>query len=78
MSHCVYTYAAVVRQGRSSIWSLRVSEPGGELERALTVEVHNATRRVVQARGRHNRSWTADERVVLKRWAEEHSLRLGV
>jgi hypothetical protein len=73
MRHCVYGYTAFVQQGRSSIWSVKVSE-GAEVRRAITVEVHNATREIVQARGLHNRMPNPQERFVLTRWARESDL----
>jgi hypothetical protein len=64
MSHCVYSYGRWISAGRSSIWS--VQRDG---ERVLTVEVDNRTRRVVQVRGRFNRSAAAVEASVVSRWA---------
>jgi hypothetical protein len=37
-------------------------------ERRFTVELDPLTRRVVQARGSHNRVCTAEEQQVLTRW----------
>ena len=73
-SHCVYSYAGSIEAGLISIWSLNVNE-----EKAITVEVRNDIRRIVQARGRFNRQATAREFTVLTQWAGMNDLeiRLG-
>jgi len=77
MSHCVFSYADLVSTGVCSIWSLRTGY-GPATERAITFEVRNAQRKVVQARGRANRAPSEEERSVLARWAREHGLRLSI
>lgn len=77
MSHCVFSYADLVISGACSIWVLRTGH-GPELERALTFEVRNGARKVVQARGYANRQPTDAERSILTRWASEHRLRVAV
>lgn len=69
LRHCVATYYAAAATGRISLWSLRC-----EGERALTVEVLNAERSIVQARGLHNRLATDAERAALERWASEQQI----
>jgi hypothetical protein len=76
MSHCVFGYYHQVVHGESSIWSLRLGS-GPDARRAVTLEVRNASRRIVQARGFGNRNPTPDERWVLRRWAEEHDLKVA-
>jgi hypothetical protein len=76
MEHCVASYAGYVASGYCSIWSVRVSDrTKPKAERALTLEVRNATREIVQARGHCNRLPTPQERRVLQRWAAEHGLK---
>lgn len=75
-SHCVASYEIVVRAGRTSIWSLQVRAPGHDPARVLTVEVHNESRTIVQARGRSNRWPTEQELGILRLWAQENALRL--
>ncbi len=60
-----------VARGEVSIWSVTMEDGRGETGnwRMVTVEVHNASKRVVQARGRHNRLVTPAERRILERWA---------
>ncbi|MGV3719551.1 MAG: PcfJ domain-containing protein [Actinomycetota bacterium] len=77
MRHCVFSYADLALASQCSIWSMKTGH-GGELERALTLEVRNAARKVVQARGCANREPTEEERSILTRWAREHGLRVTV
>ena len=73
MGHCVYSYGYSVSKGQISIWSLSLDG-----ERALTVEVDNAQRQIVQARGLRNRQATNSELTALKRWGERAELALHV
>lgn len=69
LHHCVYSYAGGVERGQCSIWSLRRNG-----ERAITVEVHNASQRIVQARGSCNRSPTPSEMGIVQKWADQAGL----
>jgi hypothetical protein len=71
MRHCVSCYAEDIQEGRSSIWSLRCDGV-----RALTVEVDNKARKVVQARGVCNRDPKPFELGLLRRWAFFNGLTL--
>lgn len=71
MRHCVSLYAARVRNGHCSIWSLRRNGA-----RVLTVEVRNHQGEIVQVRGHCNRRATDHERAVLARWASKTRLSL--
>jgi hypothetical protein len=73
MRHCVSCYAIDIEEGRSSIWSLRCDGV-----RALTVEVENAGRRVVQARGKCNRDPKHLELGIVRRWAIDNGLEVGI
>ncbi len=73
MRHCVYSYAEDIQKGTSSIWSLRRNGA-----RILTVEVWKGGKKVVQARGKCNRSPKKYELNVLGRWAQENGLVLDV
>lgn len=77
MYHCVVSYMALVQSGVASIWSARQEQEDGP-ERVLTIEVRNATRSVVQVRGRRNRYPTKEERNVLKLWAEANGLAVRI
>ena len=77
MSHCVLSYALRVADGQCSIWTMRVRsclEP--RPRRALTIEMVNRSRTIVQARGKLNRLPAPAERAVLEAWAREQRLEL--
>ncbi len=71
LRHCVSSYAPRAAQGMISIWSLRHDD-----KRCLTIEVQNAQRTIVQARGFANRRATPTEREHLRRWARQAGIRL--
>ena len=68
MGHCVAAYWRLCESGLASIWSLSVEDASGQVERLLTLEVRNADRTIVQARGKLNRLPSLDELDVLTRW----------
>lgn len=68
MNHCVASYVSSCRAGRASIWAMEI-EDKSELQKVLTIEVLNTPSRIVQAKGRSNRSPSAQERTVMRRWA---------
>ncbi|HEY1958798.1 MAG TPA: PcfJ domain-containing protein [Polyangiaceae bacterium] len=79
MGHCVFSYAHAAASGATSIWSMTLEDGKGPTGRwaMLTIEVRNATRAVVQARGRFNRLPTRREVTILARWASVNGLRLS-
>ena len=77
MNHCVASYARSCAQGTSSIFSLECTT-GGETTPLLTIQVHSGSRRIGQARGRHNRPALPDELAILARWAAAAGLVLDV
>jgi len=76
MGHCVYSYAWRIEKGDISIWSVQMEDGQGETGRwhMVTVEVRNDLRRIVQAKGRFNRSITPKELQVIRRWANQNNL----
>jgi hypothetical protein len=80
MNHCVYSYAAAIERKQTSIWSMTLEDGRGETGRwaVLTIEVRNALRRVVQARGRFNRTATSEEHAILMRWAGMNGLEISL
>lgn len=54
MSHCVASYSGNCKGGKVSVWSMQVAETGATPRRVMTVSVHNGSRRINQARGKHN------------------------
>ncbi|MBF9143272.1 PcfJ domain-containing protein [Hymenobacter properus] len=71
LHHCVATYLQSCRQGRCGIFSLTVDGA-----RALTLEV-DASRKLVQVRGKHNRWMTAAESKWVNQWLDEARLVLS-
>ena len=63
MRHCVRMYDWKCQRGQAAIF--RLTHNG---KPTLTVELHPASRRIVQARGAYNRMPTAEERAVLRQW----------
>ena len=55
MGHCVASYAGNCKSAvKISVWSMRVAEGDLAPKRVMTVSVHNNSRRINQARGKHN------------------------
>lgn len=56
MHHCVGSYARSCAKGQKSIWTMQVEDGRTHARRrVMTIEVHNARRLIVQARGRCNK-----------------------
>lgn len=72
-SHCVFSYAAAIEHGRTSIWILTKEDIVNNWA-LCTIEVHNQTSRIVQVRGRFNRRPTTKENEILTRWASQKGL----
>jgi hypothetical protein len=71
MRHCVAIYAESIASGGCSIWSLR-----RDGNRALTIEVDNKRRRIVQAKGKCNRRPEDWELRIVERWARENAMKM--
>lgn len=69
MRHCVYSYARNICQGSSSIWTYTWNG-----NRELTIQVLNASRRVVQIRGKANSLPSKSQLSFVKRWMVENGL----
>ena len=63
------SHSATAMTGRISLWSLRCDGV-----RALTLEVYNAERALVQARGLHNRRAIEPEKAAIERWARQEGI----
>jgi PcfJ-like protein len=74
MSHCVYTYLKLCREGRSSIWTLAYTEGSSVLNKTLTIEIRG--NQIVQIRGKVNRLATDLEMDIIKKWAAMAGLRV--
>jgi len=80
MGHCVYSYAWRIEKGDTSIWSVQMEDGHGETGRwhMVTMEVRNDLRRVVQVRGRYNRSMTSKELRIVTKWAGINNLQIAL
>lgn len=80
MGHCVWSYGNHIVSGHTSIWSVVMEDGKGPTGRwhMVTVEVSNNSKRIVQARGRFNRSITSRELQVLTRWANANGLTISL
>ena len=83
MRHCVFSYRAGCKSGKTSIWSVRARfDDTAQYQRLLTVEVDNLRRAIVQVKGKCNKSlssFVGKERMkkageILRRWAREQKL----
>ena len=63
MRHCVATYAARCAAGSSAIVSLQHGS-----SRCITIEINPHTKKIVQARGSHNRAPQAQEQAIIEKW----------
>jgi hypothetical protein len=81
MHHCVYSYQQKCIAGGTSIWSLKVRPASrndqASYTRALTIELANHQKQVVQIRGYANRAMTGDERAIVSKWAATNGLSLS-
>ncbi len=78
LRHCVASYAGCCFAGRSRIWSLRRGRGESPDRSILTIEIHPATGKIVQARGiRNRRAWGKPLR-LLTQWAAREKLRLAI
>ena len=73
MRHCVYSYSSSIVSGKCSIWSLSVKRNDGVYS-VVTIEVENATRRIVQARGPCNRMPEPKAKELIMDWARSSNL----
>ena len=74
LGHCVYSYLYSIQRGRTSIWSMKKGYGSLHNERMVTIEIDNATRKIVQVRGKHNRQPTMSEHDTICAWASEANL----
>ena len=76
MRHCVATYARSCVRGDCSIWAMELSSSEGQAK-VLTLEVRNASKMLVQARGKFNILPTQKERSILHRWAQQAGIAIA-
>ena len=73
MKHCVASYALRVSKRQTTIWSLKVHDRNSHT-RLLTIEVNPNNKKVVQAKGLHNRAPLEPERQIIERWMARENL----
>ncbi len=73
--HCVASYTQACEGGWASIWTLERQGFDG-IQKRLTIELRSG-QRIVQCRGRHNRTATGIEREMVRRWAEQEGLEIS-
>lgn len=81
LRHCVEVYWRRCHAGRCAIFSLARRPAGDEAGKViphLTIEVHRESRRVVQVRGKWNRSPLPFERSIIEEWARRNRLKMAV
>ena len=77
MQHCVASYAHSCARRVTSIWSLQMENHEGR-QRILTVEVRLPSKTMCQARGKRNAMPDAKGKDILRRWAAQEGLKLGI
>jgi hypothetical protein len=75
--HCVYSYSRSIESKQTSIWSMTREDNSGNWH-ALTIEVRNASKMIVQARGMMNRQALGPEANVLSQWAAQNGLTVHI
>ncbi len=75
LRHCVGQYAGRVKNGISSIWSLRRAFEGDDLQPLVTIEYAPHRACIVRAKGYSNRSLRPEELAVIRQWAAVNRIR---
>ena len=75
LRHCIYTYALKCRDGKSTIWSLRLLVNGIE-KRMATIEVDPHKRAIIQTRTKCNRYAGARSQEMIRQWAAVAGLKV--
>jgi hypothetical protein len=74
--HCVAGYVGTCANGRTSIWSMTLSDYAGNFKNLLTVEV-SPSHQIVQCRGKANRLATKQEWLIVERFAFDNKLEIS-
>ena len=75
MRHCVQSYGHACRAEKCAIFSLRTHEMAASTSH-LTIEVNRETRKVVQVRGKWNRTYLPERIPQLREWAAEMEMKI--
>ena len=77
LSHCVYSYKKYCIGKTSYIFSLRCYYLNTPESSLITIEL-NRYNKIVQARGKFNRSVTEEELSIIQMWADENNLLIAI
>jgi len=72
LQHCVFTYKAHCFSGRCYIFSLKAIEEEEQKKPLITIEIRG--KKIVQAKGKHNRQPNDLEKDIIRIWAKERAL----
>jgi hypothetical protein len=72
LHHCVYTYRKECLDGETFIFSLRTIDEKADEFPLITIEV--VSNKILQAKGKFNRSTTEIEKEIIRLWAKENQL----
>ena len=75
LRHCVYTYAFKCREGKTTLWSLRLRVNGIE-KRMATIEADLGKRAIIQTRAKCNRYAGVRSREMIRQWAAATGLKV--
>lgn len=76
MHHCVSTYSASCNSGRSSIWTLELTDSVGLTQKRATLEVQVGSKMMTQARGKYNERLAVTDKNIVARWAHQRGISL--
>jgi len=74
--HCVAGYAGTCANGRTSIWSMTVSDYAGNFKNLLTIEI-SPSHQIVQCRGKGNRLASKHEWQIVERFAFDNKFEIA-
>ena len=72
LHHCVYTYRKECLDGETFIFSLRTIDEKADEFPLITIEV--VSNKILQTKGKFNRSTTEIEKEIIRLWAQENQL----
>lgn len=77
--HCVASYSYRIEKNQVSIWSMSRSVGWDPTEeKAVTIEVINVNRSIVQARGKYNKMIETNAFQVMQLWAQKNKMTIGI
>jgi hypothetical protein len=77
LKHCVYSYRNYCLKKESYIFSLMHKNIDSSFTSLITIEL-DGKKKIIQARGKFNRSVNEDELSIIQLWADENNLLLAI